>query len=307
MSELPVGHRGSIAEAADALTVLADQAERWRNELRTTQERLNSMADRSASESPEAAEFALLTPDRAVSVMAGLVGRGARKISYVRSAAEVLVDRVETREAILADPGICVRELVSRPAELPRAGTARGNTAVRVTWMELAEIVIIDASVAFVPSIGAERSAEVAMVRQPLLLGQLEHSFNAAWIQADTGREPLAAHYMTEAELKQRIVLLLADGAKDEAVARCLGISVRTCRRHIAAILDQLDSSSRFQAGFRAAMLGAAPAQRLAPRPRTAAERIGGGPGREAPTGPSRTVRGAGPVTATARGARPVG
>jgi DNA-binding NarL/FixJ family response regulator len=63
-----------------------------------------------------------------------------------------------------------------------------------------------------------------------------------------------------EVELKQQIILLLAEGAKDETVARRLGLSLRTCRRHIAEILDHLDASSRFQAGYRAGRLGAVPA-----------------------------------------------
>jgi DNA-binding NarL/FixJ family response regulator len=47
-------------------------------------------------------------------------------------------------------------------------------------------------------------------------------------------------------------------------VARRLSISLRTCRRHVAEILDQLDSSGRFQAGVGAVPLGAVPAQHLA-------------------------------------------
>jgi DNA-binding CsgD family transcriptional regulator len=66
---------------------------------------------------------------------------------------------------------------------------------------------------------------------------------------------------LTGSALKSQIIMLLAEGAKDEAVARRLGISLRTCRRHVADILDQLESSSRFQAGVRAALLGLVPAE----------------------------------------------
>jgi DNA-binding NarL/FixJ family response regulator len=45
----------------------------------------------------------------------------------------------------------------------------------------------------------------------------------------------------------------MAQGFTDEAVARKLGMSVRTCRRHIAALMGSLDAVSRFQAGVRAA------------------------------------------------------
>ncbi|HEU0237767.1 MAG TPA: helix-turn-helix transcriptional regulator [Micromonosporaceae bacterium] len=58
--------------------------------------------------------------------------------------------------------------------------------------------------------------------------------------------------------LQRRIVQLLADGAKDETIARALGMSVRTCRRHIADIMRRLDAVSRFQAGANAVRLGLA-------------------------------------------------
>jgi DNA-binding CsgD family transcriptional regulator len=56
--------------------------------------------------------------------------------------------------------------------------------------------------------------------------------------------------------LQRRIVQLLADGAKDETIARVTGLSVRTCRRHIADIMRRLDAVSRFQAGANAVRLG---------------------------------------------------
>lgn len=49
---------------------------------------------------------------------------------------------------------------------------------------------------------------------------------------------------------------LLAKGLKDEAVARRLGISLRTCRKHIAQLMDDLGAGSRFQAGVHAVRRG---------------------------------------------------
>lgn len=56
-------------------------------------------------------------------------------------------------------------------------------------------------------------------------------------------------------DLQRSIARLMAQGLTDEVVARRLGMSVRTCRRHIAALLHNLDSVSRFQAGVQAARL----------------------------------------------------
>ncbi|WP_165984845.1 helix-turn-helix transcriptional regulator [Streptomyces sp. YIM 98790] len=54
-------------------------------------------------------------------------------------------------------------------------------------------------------------------------------------------------------DLQQAIARLMAQGLTDEVVARRLGMSVRTCRRHIASLLRDLDAVSRFQAGVQAA------------------------------------------------------
>ncbi|WP_322758987.1 helix-turn-helix transcriptional regulator [Frankia sp. Cr2] len=62
------------------------------------------------------------------------------------------------------------------------------------------------------------------------------------------GREP------TDSE---RVLLrLLSLGAKDEAAARHLGVSVRTVRRMIADLMRRMDARSRFQAGILAAERG---------------------------------------------------
>lgn len=89
-----------------------------------------------------------------------------------------------------------------------------------------------------------------------LLLGLVESTWSAA--------HPYAAdrhgYQEVAGNLHHTIISLLAEGLTDEAVARRLGISVRTCRRHIAAVLRDLEAVSRFQAGVR---VGAA--RRLAP------------------------------------------
>ena len=48
----------------------------------------------------------------------------------------------------------------------------------------------------------------------------------------------------------------LARGAKDEQLARTLGLSLRTVRRRVAELLDELEASSRFQAGVEAVRRG---------------------------------------------------
>jgi DNA-binding CsgD family transcriptional regulator len=54
----------------------------------------------------------------------------------------------------------------------------------------------------------------------------------------------------------ERILRLLAEGFTDEAVARKIGVSVRTVRNDIASTMTDMSAQSRFQAGVHAAQLG---------------------------------------------------
>ncbi|MGN9843443.1 helix-turn-helix transcriptional regulator [Nonomuraea sp. H19] len=55
-----------------------------------------------------------------------------------------------------------------------------------------------------------------------------------------------------------QVLQLLAQGCTDEAVARNLGLSLRTVRRVTADLMERLDARSRFQAGLKAARIFAA-------------------------------------------------
>ncbi|MFG1709971.1 hypothetical protein ACFLIM_43080 [Nonomuraea sp. M3C6] len=77
--------------------------------------------------------------------------------------------------------------------------------------------------------------------------------FNHLWEMA-TPLEGIDFGYAGVAEdLQQSIAALMAKGYTDEVVARKLGMSVRSCRRHIATMMRDLDATSRFQAGVQAA------------------------------------------------------
>lgn len=51
-----------------------------------------------------------------------------------------------------------------------------------------------------------------------------------------------------------RLVTLLLSGLTDDAIARQLGISSRSCQRRVAALMERLGARSRFEAGVKAAL-----------------------------------------------------
>ncbi|MGV9896582.1 helix-turn-helix transcriptional regulator, partial [Streptomyces tendae] len=57
-------------------------------------------------------------------------------------------------------------------------------------------------------------------------------------------------------DIQYSIAKLLVEGHVDEAIARRLGMNVRTCRAHIAKLAQSLGSGSRAQLGYLIAQSG---------------------------------------------------
>jgi len=53
-------------------------------------------------------------------------------------------------------------------------------------------------------------------------------------------------------EMTSKLLALLASGVTDEAIARALGLGLRTVQRRISALMSDLNASTRFQAGMAA-------------------------------------------------------
>ncbi|MFD7998195.1 response regulator transcription factor [Streptomyces mirabilis] len=82
----------------------------------------------------------------------------------------------------------------------------------------------------------------------------LQKLFELAWQQATPLGQPVSDGELTEDE--RTLTRLLATGMKDEAVARHLGVSLRTLRRRVSDLQERLGAASRFQLGMRAAQRG---------------------------------------------------
>lgn len=114
---------------------------------------------------------------------------------------------------------------------------------------------IIGGTVAMIPHRFDLADDTVLVVEQPSLVASLTMVFESLWSQAlvvpGIGEED-------ETRLSARRLLLseLANGTKDEQIARVLGQSLRTVRRRVADLMDELNASSRFQAGVEAVRRG---------------------------------------------------
>jgi DNA-binding CsgD family transcriptional regulator len=127
---------------------------------------------------------------------------------------------------------------------------------IKATSVTPIRMLIYDRETAIVD---APHDAEIGaiVVRDRLLAGPLADLFDYCWMTASAVDDVLRSTDDSGLTDQQRAVLrLLATGAKDEAIARSLGVSVRTVTRIVAELTGELGATSRFQAGVLAARLG---------------------------------------------------
>ena len=117
---------------------------------------------------------------------------------------------------------------------------------------------IVDRSVAAIIHREPQLPVEMFVVREPALVIPLVELYEVSWAGAKPIDEPAPDGEDEKEPTQQELALLrfLASGSTDEAAAKKLGVSVRTVRRIMAELMDQLEASSRFEAGHKATQRG---------------------------------------------------
>jgi DNA-binding CsgD family transcriptional regulator len=104
-----------------------------------------------------------------------------------------------------------------------------------------------DRSLVFIPHHSIPGGA--AIIRDPSTISFLYGAFNRAWdLALPFSDSRLSTGGLTD--VQRNILRLLSEGVRDETMARRLGVSLRTCRKYVAEIFDELGAQSRFQAGY---------------------------------------------------------
>ena len=132
--------------------------------------------------------------------------------------------------------------------------TAAGGEFRTLPHMPL-RAVIFDGKVAVVPRGRCADDRAGLVIRDPDLIHIFVRMFEFAWELGEPFLTPDAVSGQLTS-IQRSILRALASGQSDEVIARRLGISVRTCRRHIAKMLEDLGAESRFQAGLKAHRAG---------------------------------------------------
>ncbi|MFI9275776.1 response regulator transcription factor [Kitasatospora sp. NPDC052896] len=173
---------------------------------------------------------------------------------------EVLEEAL-TRDRAMLSRGVRMRTLYHHtarfngPSQAYVAALSTLGAEYRTAHELFGRLIVYDRQVAFIP----ERSATwgAVVIREPSIIEYLCSIFEQTWTQAQPFSEAAADGLEAVAkDIDRTIMRLLAAGVKDETIARRLGMSLRTARKHIADIMAVLGAQSRFQAGVLAASRG---------------------------------------------------
>ncbi|MEO3749053.1 LuxR C-terminal-related transcriptional regulator [Streptomyces sp. B6B3] len=138
----------------------------------------------------------------------------------------------------------------------------RAGAEVRCTSVLPSRMLLYDGACAVLPFDPGNTGRGVALIRDSAVLGFLGQLFAHYWEEAEDYLEEEAAAGAGEASdavlrgLERDVLLLMAAGKTNEAIAGQLGISQRSVSRLVGRLMERLDATNRFQAGARAAQRG---------------------------------------------------
>lgn len=153
------------------------------------------------------------------------------------------------------------RSRVIYPAGMMETGSATvaervvAGERVRLLPKVPARMAIFGSEAAVVPEALANSSGNPLLIRQSGIVAACVLLFEQLWAHA-VAVPGLGADSEAVEDQRRQLLELLARGAKDEHIARSMGLSLRTVRRRIALLLAELGADSRFQAGAEAVRRG---------------------------------------------------
>ncbi|MFI2202808.1 LuxR C-terminal-related transcriptional regulator [Streptomyces sp. NPDC020192] len=166
------------------------------------------------------------------------------------------LEQAVARDTALLDRGLRMRTLYQHsarhhaPTQAYVERVVAAGAEVRTLTDLFGRMIVFDRRIAFLPH--PQRRGGAVVVRSPAAVAFLCGAFDRTWDLAVPFGAPEATSVAVD-DLRQGILRLLSQGLKDEVIARRLGISLRTCRKHIADLFQELNAESRFQAGYLAA------------------------------------------------------
>jgi DNA-binding CsgD family transcriptional regulator len=190
--------------------------------------------------------------------------RGFDRPPYVMA-----IDESVSQEATRIREGISYRVVYSAQAVMwpgrlegdIRDALAAGEQA-RVRPDLPTKLWIVDDKLAMIPVSTRQNAVGASFIVRPCdLLDSLIAMFEAEWdraipLRSFIGEGPPRGDADEPDETRTAVLSCLAAGLTDEGIARSLGCSLRTAQRHIRRLMQDLNVTSRFQAGMEARQRG---------------------------------------------------
>jgi DNA-binding CsgD family transcriptional regulator len=114
------------------------------------------------------------------------------------------------------------------------------------------EFAIYDSSAVVGTGVWGDPASEYVVIRDSMLVQAFIALFDRLWDAA----MPMPSGRTSDDGADDHLLELLSRGFKDEAIARYLGWSLRTVRRRVARLMNELGAGTRFQLGAEAVRAG---------------------------------------------------
>ncbi|MFE0645689.1 LuxR C-terminal-related transcriptional regulator [Streptomyces sp. NPDC058877] len=211
-----------------------------------------------------------------VSALEGAAARARKEVLSMHPgaplSAAMLADSMERNQQVL-ERGVAMRSIhLDCMVRIPygRAhlmNLQEAGAEVRVASVLPLRLIVVDGVLGYASTLPREGRFAALEFKGPELVHVLVQIFEHCWVHGavvppigeSVGRGPREGVEAAGSELDEReraLVRMLAEGHKDEAIARCLGVSSRTLRRLMTDVMERLEADSRFQAGARAMARG---------------------------------------------------
>lgn len=169
--------------------------------------------------------------------------------------AEALKESLECTDELL-DRGVRLRTLYQHTARFSPATTefvhhvTERGAEVRTRSDGFMKLLLFDGKVA-VTTLRDDRYGAL-IVRDPHVVDFMRTAFEPAWSTAipfPSRYDPVTADQVLD-DIKTTIAHLLTEGLEDKVIARRLGMSLRTCQRHVSDLMRRLGARNRLHLGY---------------------------------------------------------
>ncbi|OON75387.1 helix-turn-helix transcriptional regulator [Streptomyces tsukubensis] len=251
------------------LSAEEEAAARLTDQIRHTREQIDAMREvflpLHTARTSELSGEVVSSPEKIARVLSDTADIATSEILSMHPgpvmAPEVLAQGLR-RDVRVLERGVVMRSIHLRPmtriihsmTHLQELGAA--GAQVRIASIVPFRFILVDRVQALVPALHTNSSNAMMVLRGEAVTALLVKVFEMCWASAapletaETGQE---AGFSSQ---QLWVLRLMATGRKDEAIARELGVSVRTLRRVMAELMARLGVESRFQAGITATKMG---------------------------------------------------